>query len=81
MPMSIIRIIDLYSWLLVISALLSWVPEARNTKVYDFITKLTDPFLNLFRRLPLQIAGLDLSVVVAIIVLNVIRDVLVRILW
>jgi YggT family protein len=79
--MTIIRIIDLYSWLLVISALLSWVPEARNTKVYDFITKLTDPFLDIFRRLPLQFAGLDLSVVVAIIVLNVVQRILVGILW
>ena len=37
----------------------------------DFLRDVSTPFLNLFRRLPLQIGPLDLTPMVAIIVLQV----------
>jgi YggT family protein len=39
--------------------------------VMDFLRDVSNPFLNLFRRLPLQIGPLDLTPMVAIIVLQV----------
>ncbi|MEO8688415.1 MAG: YggT family protein [Solirubrobacteraceae bacterium] len=39
--------------------------------VMDFLRDVSTPFLNLFRRLPLQIGPLDLTPMVAIIVLQV----------
>jgi YggT family protein len=38
--------------------------------VMDFLRDVSEPFLRLFRRLPLQIGPLDLSPMVAIIVLQ-----------
>ncbi len=37
----------------------------------DFLRDVSDPFLRLFRRLPLQIGPLDLTPMVAIIVLQI----------
>jgi YggT family protein len=39
--------------------------------VMDFLRDVSDPFLRLFRRLPLQIGPLDLTPMVAIIVLQI----------
>ena len=39
--------------------------------VMDFLRDVSNPFLNLFRRLPLQIGPLDLTPMVAIIVLQI----------
>jgi YggT family protein len=39
--------------------------------VMDFLRDVSNPFLNLFRRLPLQIGPIDLTPMVAIIVLQV----------
>ena len=39
--------------------------------VMDFLRDVSNPYLNLFRRLPLQIGPLDLTPMVAIIVLQV----------
>jgi YggT family protein len=39
--------------------------------VMDFLRDVSNPYLNLFRRLPLQVGPLDLSPMVAIIVLQI----------
>jgi len=43
----------------------------RVNAVLDFLRDTTNPWLNLFRRLPLRIGPLDLSPIVAIIVLQI----------
>ena len=39
--------------------------------VLDFLRDVSDPFLRLFRRLPLQVGPLDLTPMVAILVLQI----------
>lgn len=39
--------------------------------IMDFLRDVSNPYLNLFRRLPLQIGPLDLTPMVAIIVLQI----------
>jgi YggT family protein len=46
--------------------------------VLDFLRDVSEPFLRIFRRLGLQIGPLDLSPVVAIIVLQVVGSLIVR---
>jgi YggT family protein len=41
------------------------------TAAMDFLRDVSDPYLRLFRRLPLQIGPLDLTPMVAIIVLQI----------
>jgi YggT family protein len=70
-----------YIVLILIRVLLSWIPRMPYNRVLravlDFITETTDPYLNLFRRFLPPIGGgnfaLDLSPMIAIIVLFVLR--------
>lgn len=74
-----------YIILILIRVLMSWIPRmpynpALRT-VLDFITETTDPYLNLFRRILPPIGGggfgIDLSPMIGIIVLVVLRAVVV----
>lgn len=60
---------DIYSLILVAFALLSWFPNAYNTQLGRFLETLTKPILQPLRRLPLQFAGLDFTVWIAVILL------------
>lgn len=64
------NIIQIYSIILVIYALLSWFPGAPESALGQMVHRLVEPFLSLFRKLPLQFAGLDFTVLVAILLLN-----------
>lgn len=75
----IYRLITIYEWILIIYALMSWVPDLRNSRVGRLIEQLSRPFLSIFDRLPLQFAGIDFTVFVAIIALNCIQRLLVMI--
>lgn len=74
-----------YIVLILIRVLISWVPRMPYNRVLraclDFVSETTDPYLNLFRRiLPTIGSGgfaLDLSPMIAIIVLIVVRAVVV----
>ena len=70
-----------YIILILIRVLMSWIPRMPYNPalraVLDFIVETTDPYLNLFRRIIPPIGGggfgLDLSPMIAIIVLYILR--------
>ena len=64
------NIIQIYSIILVIYALLSWFPGAPESALGQMVHRLVEPFLSLFKKLPLEFAGLDFTVLVAILLLN-----------
>ena len=64
------NIIQIYSIILVIYALLSWFPGAPQSTLGQMVHRLVEPFLSLFRKLPLQVGSLDFTVLVAILLLN-----------
>ncbi len=65
--------------------LLSWIPRLPYNpvlrSVVDFIHQVTDPYLNVFRRILPPVGGggfaLDLSPIIAIIVLYIVRAIVV----
>ena len=71
---------DIYSLILVAFALLSWFPNAYNTQLGKFLATLCKPILEPLKRLPLQIAGLDFSVWIALILLRMISRYLINLL-
>jgi len=44
----------------------------------QMVHRLVEPFLSLFRKLPLQFGGLDFTVLVALLVLNLMNQLLAR---
>lgn len=77
-----------YVILILIRVLISWIPRMPYNptlrSVLDFITETTDPYLNLFRRIIPPIGGggfgLDLSPMIGIIVLVILRGLVVALI-
>lgn len=72
--------VDIYSLILVAFAVISWFPGAYESSLGRWIVALVKPVLAPLQRLPLQIAGLDLSVWVAIVLVRFLGENLVRFL-
>ena len=72
--------VDIYSLILVAFAVMSWFPGAYESSLGRWIVALVKPVLAPMQRLPLQIAGLDLSVWVAIVLIRFLGENLVRFL-
>ncbi|MBR6740729.1 MAG: YggT family protein [Clostridia bacterium] len=73
--------LDLISLALLVRALLSWFPEARQSRFYEIIYTVTEPILSPFRRLfdRLNIGRgfpIDLSFLAAVIVIQIICTVI-----
>ena len=57
------------------------VPYSRwSNAVLDFLRDVSNPWLNLFRRLPLRIGPIDLSPIVAIIALQILGGLIVSLI-
>lgn len=77
-----------YIILILIRVLMSWIPRMPYNPtlraVLDFISDTTDPYLNLFRRILPPIGGggfgLDLSPMIGIIVLFILRGLVVALI-
>jgi YggT family protein len=75
----IASIIDLYLIFMTIRILLTWFP---NVNFYDpplsWLAQITDPYLNIFRSIIPPLGGMDVSPILAFLLLKVVRDVLLR---
>ncbi len=78
---TLINFVQLYGLLIIIRILLSWFQTMDWAyQVISFLAPVTDPYLNLFRSIIPPLGGLDLSPILAILVLNLIPQVLVTLL-
>ncbi len=69
-------VLDLYTWILIIRALLSWVsPDPRNPLV-QILVRLTEPVQRPLRKLapPEKLGGLDLSPMLAILLIQFVKN-------
>ncbi|RYL95482.1 YggT family protein [Sporolactobacillus sp. THM7-4] len=63
--------IDIYSWILIIYILMSWVPSVQDSSVGQLFARVCEPFLSPFRRIIPPIGGvIDISPIVAFLVLK-----------
>lgn len=69
------RIFLVYMLMLFARILGSWVPEWQNTRVMQFISFYTDPYLNLFRRIIPPFGMLDVSPIFAFLALSIIESI------
>lgn len=77
-------VVDIYIWLLIASAVMSWlvsfnVVNTRNRAVYvinDFLWRVTEPALRPIRRLLPVLGGIDLSPIVLILLLVFFKNLL-----
>jgi YggT family protein len=80
----ILIVLDLYVWLLIASAILSWliafnVVNTRNqfvSTVVDFLYRITEPVLRPIRSVLPDFGGLDISPIILILVIMLIQRVI-----
>ncbi|RAK23288.1 YggT family protein [Anoxybacillus vitaminiphilus] len=66
----LVLLIEIYSYALIVYILMSWFPNARDTKFGQILANICEPYLEPFRRIIPPIGMLDISPIVAILVLN-----------
>ncbi len=67
----------IYSYILIIRVLLTWFPNLDwSNPVLSSISAITDPYLNLFRGIIPAIGGIDISPILAFVVLNFAENIL-----
>ncbi|HEM6309110.1 TPA: YggT family protein [Streptococcus suis] len=77
----ILKIVEIYSYLLLAYALLSWFPMLYTSNLGRLIRWLVDPVIKPFRQFRLQFWGLDWTVMVAMIALNIGTRLLLQLLY
>lgn len=82
----IVTIIDLYFWVVILSAVLSWliafnVVNPRNPvvgRIWDVLVRLTEPALAPIRRILPNLGGIDISPVILLLLLGFLRRLIVE---
>lgn len=64
------QLIQLYSWALIIYILMSWFPNARESSIGQFLARICEPYLEPFRRIVPPLGMIDISPIVAFLVLR-----------
>jgi YggT family protein len=70
----IASLINIYSWALIIYILLSWFPNARESGIGQFLARICEPYLEPFRKIIPPLGMIDISPIVAILVLRFATD-------
>ena len=66
----------IYSLLIIIRILMTWFSHVRSGRVVNFLTRITDPYLNWWRdKLGLRVGFLDLSPLAGMAVLSVLQTI------
>ena len=68
-------LLDLYTWVLIARALVSWLsPDPRNP-IVQFLYQATEPVLRPLRRIvpPEAIGGIDISLILAIVLIHIVK--------
>jgi YggT family protein len=71
-------VLNIYSWLLIARVLISWVSPDPFNPIVQFLQRASDPYLNLFRRFIPPIGMMDISPIIALLVLQFGQRFLVR---
>ena len=85
----ILLILDIYIWLLIAAAVLSWliafnVVNTRNqfvAMVADFLYRITEPVLRPIRNVLPSLGGIDISPVVLILIIILLKDIIIRYIY
>ncbi len=66
--------------MLFVRILSSWIPELRDSRILQFISFYTDPYLNFFRKFIPPLGMIDISPIIAFLCLSLIKYILIRII-
>lgn len=70
--------LTVYSWAIIIRVLITWVSPDPFNPIVQFLSRVCDPFLDIFRRAIPPLGPFDLSPMIAILVLQAAQHFLVK---
>ena len=71
----ILKIFDLYSFLILLNILGSWIDPYNQISIFQWIRKFTDPYLKMFKIvIPIGNMNLDISAIIGLIVLDLVKS-------
>ena len=71
------KTLQIYSYILIVRVLLTWFPSIDwSNGILAAMCSITDPYLNIFRGVIPPIGGLDISSILAFLLLSVFQDLL-----
>lgn len=71
---SLVSFLNIYFILLIVRILLSWFQTAEWAgQIISFLAPITDPYLNIFRSIIPPLGGIDLSAILAILLLQIVQ--------
>ena len=75
----ILKIFDLYTILILLNILGSWIDPYNQISIFQWIRKFTDPYLKMFKIIiPIGNMNLDISGILGLMILKGIREIFVR---
>lgn len=73
---ALIRALDIYSFIILIYVIISWIPDLKRNSFFYYISKIVDPYLDIFRKLNLRYGAIDFTPLLALIVLQIIKRII-----
>ncbi|AQQ53791.1 hypothetical protein B0X71_12315 [Planococcus lenghuensis] len=67
-------IINYYTFVLIIYIFMSWLPNARESKIGQLFARVSEPYLEIFRKIIPPFGMIDISPIVAIFALRLAAD-------
>ncbi|MGL4347843.1 MAG: YggT family protein [Chlamydiales bacterium] len=71
-------IFSIYSFILLLRIISSWIPSMETIYGFRYLVYYTDPYLNLFRKIIPSFQGIDFSPILAFFTLRVVEKILLR---
>jgi YggT family protein len=71
---------DIYSFLIIVRVLMSWFPQRPHNALFDFITDVTNPVLNLAKKIIPPLGMIDLSPIIVLVALDLLKSLLLALL-
>ncbi|PKQ17403.1 MAG: YggT family protein [Actinobacteria bacterium HGW-Actinobacteria-7] len=77
----IFQVVQFYIWLIIAYVLMSWFPiSGVFLEIHRVLSSIVEPYLNIFRRIIPPMGALDISPIVAILVLQVLTQIIAQVL-
>ena len=78
----ILKIFDLYTILILLNILGTWIDPYNQISIFQWIRKFTDPYLKMFRIIiPIGNMNLDISGILGLMILKIIKEIFVRVVF
>ena len=75
-------VLDIYMWVVIIRALISWVNPDPSNPIVQVLTRLTEPVLRPIRKLvPPYKVGIDFSPLIVVLIINFLKFALIQNLY